>query len=81
MQQAEKYLGGRNLPLASQVLFRFRHHQGENATQHVVFATSLGVFDNRDSKNIELENVVHNYLLNFLGLNNRQFYQSLQIQS
>jgi hypothetical protein len=58
MQQAEKYLGGRNLPLASHVLFRFRHHQGKNAHQYVVFATSLGEFDNRDSKNIELENVV-----------------------
>jgi hypothetical protein len=54
----EKYLGGRNLPLALHVLFRFRHHQGEFATHYVVFATSQVLFDNRVSKNIELENVV-----------------------
>ncbi len=56
---AREYLGGRILPsLALHVLFCLRHHQGENDYQHVVFATSLDVFDNPFSKNIELKNVV-----------------------
>ena len=51
-------LGGRILPLASHELFRFRHHQGKNDHQLVVFASDQDLFDNRVSKTIELENVV-----------------------
>jgi hypothetical protein len=49
------------------VLFRLRHHQGKNDHQHVVFATSQDLFDNRVSKNIELENVVMNPKSNLLS--------------
>jgi hypothetical protein len=58
VQFRQRDLGGSILPLALHVLFRLRHHQGENDHQHVVFATSQDLFDNRVSKNIELENVI-----------------------
>jgi hypothetical protein len=58
VQCRERDLGGSILPLALLVLFCLRHHQGKNDHQQVVFATIQDLFDNRVSKNIELENVV-----------------------